>query len=251
MSGTSSSQNQRAAIVTGASSGIGLAIARMLGEQGYGLTIASRRPEKLEAAASELADAGNDVQQVAGNMNSEDVVRQVVAAHRDRFGRLDVLVNNAGTFVERDFANGTDVTVALDEEIDVNLRAPIELTNETLRRWSPLRAIVFVTSGFALVSPMRAPTYGAVKAGLHGFADGLRHQLAPLGTHVLELLPPTTDTAMNAGLDRPKLAPSEVAAVTLDALTRRRRMALPGQTRFLPTLLRVAPRTLERTIARL
>ena len=96
MSGASPDDNQRAAIVTGASSGIGLAIARLLGEEGYGLTIASRRPEKLEAAASELAGAGYEVQHVAGNMGSEDVVREVVAAHRDRFGRLDVLVNNAG-----------------------------------------------------------------------------------------------------------------------------------------------------------
>src|SRR5436305_11565368 len=90
------SPSDRAAIVTGASSGIGLAIARLLGEEGYGLTIASRRPEKLEAALSELTGTGNDVQHVAGNMGSEEVVKEVVAAHRDRFGRLDVLVNNAG-----------------------------------------------------------------------------------------------------------------------------------------------------------
>ena len=74
---------ERAAIVTGASSGIGLAIARMLGEEGYGLTVASRRPEKLGAAAGELSSEGYDVQQVAGDMGSEDVVKQVVQAHRD------------------------------------------------------------------------------------------------------------------------------------------------------------------------
>ncbi|MEA2493983.1 MAG: hypothetical protein QOJ29_1894, partial [Thermoleophilaceae bacterium] len=86
----------RAAIVTGASSGIGLAIARMLGAEGYGLTMAARRPEKLEEAAQGLRDEGFDVEHVAGNLGDEEVVKQVVAAHRDRFGRLDVLINNAG-----------------------------------------------------------------------------------------------------------------------------------------------------------
>jgi NADP-dependent 3-hydroxy acid dehydrogenase YdfG len=61
----------RAAIVTGASSGIGLAIARMLGEQGYGITAAARRPEKLSGATGELRSAGVEVEEVAGNMADE------------------------------------------------------------------------------------------------------------------------------------------------------------------------------------
>ena len=107
---------------------------------------------------------------------------------------------------------------------------------------------MFVTSGFALVSPTRAPTYGAVKAGLHGFAEGLRRQLAPKGTQVLELLPPTTDTPMNANLTGKKMSTAEVAAVTLDALEHGRPMALPGQTKLLPILLRIAPGTTSRMI---
>jgi NAD(P)-dependent dehydrogenase (short-subunit alcohol dehydrogenase family) len=111
----------RAAIVTGGSSGIGLAIARMLGDEGYGVTVAARRPDKLEAAARELAAGGREVQHVAGDMSSEETVRRVVNAHRDRFGRLDVLVNNAGV--------GFGATVAeiqtkyLDMQLAVNLRS--------------------------------------------------------------------------------------------------------------------------------
>src|SRR5512147_1794771 len=86
----------RAAIVTGASSGIGLAIAEMLGEEGYGLTVAARRPEKLEQAAAGLRDKGYEVEAVAAQLGDEEGVRAVVDAHRKRFGRLDVLVNNAG-----------------------------------------------------------------------------------------------------------------------------------------------------------
>lgn len=166
-----------------------------------------------------------------------------------RFGRLDVLVNNAGRFIERDFTAGGDPAVDLDQEVALNLTAPIHLTSEVLVRWPALAALVFVTSGFALVSPTRAPTYGAVKAGLHGFADGLRRQLAPRGTHVLELLPTTTDTPGTAHETRKKMTTEEVAAVTLNALARRQPLALPGPMKLLPTLLRVAPRAVSRMVA--
>src|SRR4051794_4659490 len=86
----------RAAIVTGASSGIGLAIAHALGEAGHGLTVAARRPDKLAAAAEELRAEGYEVEEVAANLAEEGDVQRVVASHRERFGRLDVLVNSAG-----------------------------------------------------------------------------------------------------------------------------------------------------------
>src|SRR5580692_4080066 len=92
----SSSTAQRAAIVTGASSGIGLAIARVLGEEGHGVTMVARRADKLEAAVAGLAGEGFDVHAVAANVSEEDEIQNVVAAHRERYSRLDVLVNNAG-----------------------------------------------------------------------------------------------------------------------------------------------------------
>src|SRR3954470_8744584 len=111
----------RAAIVTGASSGIGLAIAHMLGEEGHGLTVAARRPEKLQAAAQELRDAGYDVEEVPASLTEEDEVRKVVERHRERFGRVDVLVNNAGVGVGAPVAE--ILTKRLDMQLDLNLRA--------------------------------------------------------------------------------------------------------------------------------
>src|SRR5438309_11911226 len=86
----------KAALITGGSSGIGFAIARALGEDGYGVTIAARRPEKLEQAAADLQAAGLDVHHVVANMREEEEIKGMVAEHRNRFGRMDVLVNNAG-----------------------------------------------------------------------------------------------------------------------------------------------------------
>src|SRR4051795_7650691 len=108
------------ALVTGASSGIGLSIAHMLGEEGYALTVAARRPEKLEAAADELRGKGYDVEHVAGNLGDEEVIKSVVAAHRERYGRLDVLVNNAGVGIGAPV--GEIQTKHLDMQLGINLR---------------------------------------------------------------------------------------------------------------------------------
>ena len=233
-------------LITGGTSGIGLSLAEAFLAEGASVAVCGRSQPALDR----FARANPQALAVQADVTSPEARAAMLDTVTGRFGRLDVLVNNAGTFVARDFGGG-DPTAALDEEIDLNLTAPIHLTGEVLRRWPDLAAVVFVTSGFALVSPTRAPTYGAVKAGLHGFADGLRRQLAPRGTHVLEVLPPTTDTPMNATMTGPKLAPAEVAAVTLKALRQRRPMALPGQTRLMPAMLRIAPGTLGRMVARL
>ena len=92
---------ERAALITGASSGIGLAIARVLGEEGYALTVSARRPDKLESAAEGLRADGLEVQSVAANMTDEEDVVGVFAKHREAYGRLDVLMNNAGVGYRR------------------------------------------------------------------------------------------------------------------------------------------------------
>src|SRR5437763_15343078 len=79
------------ALVTGGSSGIGLAIARMLRDEGFELTLVSRRAERIEAAAAELGAAA-----IAADVAEAEACTRVVAEHRDRFGRLDVLVDSAG-----------------------------------------------------------------------------------------------------------------------------------------------------------
>jgi short-subunit dehydrogenase len=87
---------KRAALITGASGEIGLAIARVLGEEGYGLTLSARRAEKLEEAVQPLREEGFEVLTVPANMTSEEDVVAVFDAHKQRYGRLDALVNNAG-----------------------------------------------------------------------------------------------------------------------------------------------------------
>jgi uncharacterized oxidoreductase len=233
-------------LITGGTSGIGLSLAEAFMSQGAAVAVCGRSQEALARFSREHPGA----LAVQADVTVGAARIALLEAVADRFGRLDVLINNAGRLVERNFAGGADATHALDQEVTLNLTAPIQLTGEVLNRWPAVTAIVFVTSGYALVSPTRAPTYGAVKAGLRGFAEGLRRQLAPRGTHVLEVLPPLVDTPSTANARGKKMAPADVAAVTLEALARRRPMALPGQTKLLPLMLRIAPDTIKRIVAK-
>jgi uncharacterized oxidoreductase len=232
-------------LITGGTSGIGFALAEAYLQRGAEVAVCGRS----EAALERFSRAHPNAAAIRADVTDREARSAVLEAIAKRFGRLDVLINNAGTFVERDFTQGMGATQDLEQEVALNLTAPIQLTGEVLGRWPSLAAIVFVTSGYALDSPTRAPTYGAVKAGLHGLAEGLRRQLAPRGTHVLELLPPLTDTPMNAKVTGKKLSARKVAIATLEALAHRRPMALPGPTKLLPTLLRIAPNAIKRMVA--
>jgi len=190
----------RAALVTGASSGIGYAIARMLGEEGYGLTLAARRPEKLEAAAAELRDAGYELEAVPGNMTDEADVQRVAAAHRERWGRLDVLVNNAGVGIGA--AVPDIVTKRVDMQLDVNLRAVILLYRETaelLRAAGAEHRNALVVNMSSISGKAGQPwlsVYSATKAAVIGWTQAMNKELNGDGVKSVALCPGFVDTPM-------------------------------------------------------
>jgi NAD(P)-dependent dehydrogenase (short-subunit alcohol dehydrogenase family) len=192
---------ERAAIVTGASSGIGLAIAEVLGETGHGLTGAARRPEKLETAAQALRRAGHEVEAVAGNMGDEADVRRVVAAHRERFGRLDVLVNCAGVGIGAPLAEIE--TRRVDLQLAVNLRAPILFYRECaelLRAAGAEHRNALVVNLSSISGKSGQPwlsVYSATKAALIGFTQAMNKELAAEGIKSVALAPGFVDTPMS------------------------------------------------------
>jgi NAD(P)-dependent dehydrogenase (short-subunit alcohol dehydrogenase family) len=191
---------QRAAIVTGASSGIGLAIAEVLGQEGYALTVAARRPEKLEEAAQGLRDKGFAVEHVAGALGDEAGVKAVVAAHRERYGRLDVLVNNAGVGIGAPVAEID--TKKLDMQLDLNLRSIILFYRETvdlLRTAAKEDGTALVVNTASIAGKRGQPwlsVYSATKGAVVNFTEAMHKELSSEGIKSTALCPGFVDTAM-------------------------------------------------------
>jgi len=191
---------EKAAIVTGASSGIGLAIAKVLGEEGYALTVASRRPEKLEGAVAELRDAGHEVESLAVNVADEEQIKQVVETHRERFGRLDVLVNNAGVGIGAPV--GELQSKHIDMQLGINLRQIFIFYRECMPMLREAgaqhkNALVVNTSsisgkhGEAWLS-----VYSATKHGVVGWTEAMNKELGGDGIKSTALCPAFVDTPM-------------------------------------------------------
>jgi NAD(P)-dependent dehydrogenase (short-subunit alcohol dehydrogenase family) len=190
----------RAALVTGGSSGIGLAIARALGEDGYGVTLSARRPDKLEQAASALAADGIDVEAVPANMADESEIVALVERHKERFGRLDVLINNAGVGIGGPIAE--HATKSLDMQLAVNLRAVYLTAREALPMLKEAggehgKALIANTASIAGKSGQGwLAAYSATKFGVVGFTQALHKEHAADGIQATALCPGFVDTAM-------------------------------------------------------
>jgi NAD(P)-dependent dehydrogenase (short-subunit alcohol dehydrogenase family) len=190
----------RAALITGGSSGIGLAIARALGAEGYGLTISGRRPEKLEAAARTLEGEGLDVLAVPANVAEEQPLIALAEAHRERFGRLDVLVNNAGVGIGAPLADTQ--TKYLDMQLAVNVRAMVLLTRECMPLLKEAgaehgKALIVNTASIAGKYPQGfLGIYSATKHAVVGFSGALHKEHQNDGIQVTALCPGFVDTDM-------------------------------------------------------
>ena len=191
---------ERAALVTGGSSGIGLAIARALGEDGYGVTISARRPDKLEAAARDLAAEGIDVQAVPAQLGDEGEVVAMVAAHREKYGRLDVLANNGGVGIGEPMEAIT--TKKLDIQLGANLRGLILVSREALPMLREAgaehrKALIVNTASIAgKVGQGWLSVYSATKAGVVGFSQATQKECDGQGIQITALCPGFVDTPM-------------------------------------------------------
>jgi NAD(P)-dependent dehydrogenase (short-subunit alcohol dehydrogenase family) len=178
------------ALVTGGSSGIGLAIARMLREEGYELTLASRTREKVEAAAAELGAHG-----VAVDVSREADCVRVVAEHADRHGGLDVLVNSAGLGIA-----GTVESLQakhVDLQLGVNLRGLLLVSHEAIPLLRQSRGWIVNVASIAGTAPTPGLTvYGATKAAVIALTRSQNVELEEASVRAVALCPGFVDTAM-------------------------------------------------------
>ena len=180
----------KSALVTGGSSGIGLALARMLQDEGYGLTLVARRPDKLAAAAEELG-----AESFAANVADEDACVEAVARHAEKWGGLDVLVNSAGLGIGGNF--GTLDTKKVDLQLDVNLRGTFIVTREALPLLRAAGGQILTLASIAGTIPTPGLSiYGATKAALIAWTNSLNREEAEHGIRATTLCPAFVATPM-------------------------------------------------------
>jgi len=191
---------ERAALVTGGSSGIGLAIARALAEDGYAVTVSARRPDKLEAAVATLSADSLDVAAMPANVADEDELKALLEAHKERYGRLDVLVNNAGVGIGG--ALDDYATKSLDMQLGVNLRSYVLAIREALPMLREAggehgKALIVNTASIAGKAGQGwLAVYSATKAGVVGLSQAAQMELGSAGIQVTALCPGFVDTPM-------------------------------------------------------
>jgi NAD(P)-dependent dehydrogenase (short-subunit alcohol dehydrogenase family) len=180
----------RAALITGGSSGIGLAIARMLRDEGYELTLASRRPERVHAAAEELGAVA-----VATDVGNADDCQRLVAEHRERFGRIDMLVNSAGIGIG---GRVEDLPVKhFDLQMAVNVRGLFVVTQAAIPLLRESRGWIVNLASIAGTLPTPGlATYGATKAAVISLTRSLNEELDADGVRAVAICPGFVDTPM-------------------------------------------------------
>ncbi|WP_133273410.1 SDR family oxidoreductase [Hymenobacter radiodurans] len=219
--------NGKVALITGASAGIGEACARALAAEGANLVLTARRDERLESLAAELRQLGVEVEFVAGDARDEETARRTVQAATDSFGRLDILINNAGA---GNYKNLVDTSAdEYDELMDTNMRTTFLFTRHAVPVMQAQKSgtILMLSSMAGVYGFAGEAVYCATKFAQVGFAQALDKELRPDGIKVGAICPGgvKTEFALGKGRTEEKVAQSgmldaeDVAGAVLLACT--------------------------------
>ncbi|WP_416052676.1 SDR family oxidoreductase [Cupriavidus basilensis] len=210
----------KVAIVTGASGGIGFATAKLFAAQGAKVVIGARRQAELDELAAQIRAAGGDAIALAGDVRVEDYAKALVALAVERYGRLDVAFNNAGTLGE----SGPSTSVS---EAGWNDAIAINLTGSFLGAKHQIAqmlkngggSVIFTSTfvGYSFAFPGVA-AYAASKSGLIGLTQALAAEFGPQGVRVNAILPGAVDTDMYRSMN--STAESQSFITNLHALKR-------------------------------
>lgn len=220
-------EKDRVAIITGASSGIGLATALEMAKHGMRLALAARRPAELEDAAAKVRAQGGQAIAVPTDVMQQDQIAALVKRTLDEWGQVDVLVANAGVYVRSPLK---DLQLKdLEFSMAVNFYGSVYPVMEVLPHMLQRRSghIVFVTSGDGKKGLPKDGPYVAAKFALSGFGDVLRQELRGSGVHTSTVYPGRVDTPMIEELEVPWIQPKASAESVARAIVRGIRRRTP------------------------
>jgi short-subunit dehydrogenase len=192
--------NKSVIIITGASSGIGAAAARRFGREGVCLTLAARRADRLQGIAGEIGKLGSEALVVQTDVTDRADIHRMVQSTLDRWGRVDVLLNNAGISFDEPLVDLEPDKIRT--EVQVNLIGVIECAQAVLPAMLGQKSghIINVASLEGLIATPGSTVYCATKFGVFGFSDSLRRQLRGTGVHVSALCPGYTPSELTPRL---------------------------------------------------
>ena len=243
----------KAVLLTGASRGIGLELARRLAERGARLALAARGAPELEKLAAELRAAGAEAHAVPIDLCDDASVARGIERARELLGRIDVLVNDAGVAHQAPFLELDPAGVR--QEIELNYLGAVRTVRAVLPEMLARRSgtILNVSSVLGCVAGPSVATYSASKAALDAFTFALRGEVARHGVRVVLFVAPHTATEAGHAVrfdGVPMAQPAQVARHALRALERGPRRAFSGvSNRVLVAVSRLSPQLAERLMA--
>lgn len=188
--------------ITGASSGFGADTARLFANEGAIVILAARRMDRLTALAEEICAAGGKAFAIPLDVTKHSQIDSAVKTILDRFGRIDILLNNAG-MGRLDWLETLDPAADIDMQLDVNLRGVLQVTRAVLPSMLTRRTghVINMSSVAGLIAAPMYTIYAATKYGLRGFTNALRREVAPFGIRVSGLYPgpATTEFGRHSG----------------------------------------------------
>ncbi len=254
------------ALVTGASSGIGEATARLLAQHGCDLVLVARRRGHLETLAAELNrdEGGGSVLTLQVDITELDQVERAVEATLERYGKIDILINNAGVG-RLDWLEDLDPVLQIDHQIRVNLLGSIFMTRAVLPHMQARRQghIIQMASAAGLIGAPTYSVYAASKFGLRGFTEALRREIKAWGIHVTVIYPGAVRTSFaqedvmkrRTGIRSPRvivLDPEDVAKAVVNSIHRHRRsLVLPVEMRPIVCHNQIWPNMIDRDYTRI
>lgn len=239
-------QTNQIVLITGGSSGIGLALAVKFLNHHNTVIITGRDLEKLSRIKSTIPK----IHAIQSDVTKEEDVRALVEQVKDKFGGVDVLINNAGIMNLVDAGNDHNDLQKQLIEIDINYNSPIRLLHYflPLLKRSKNAVLVNVSSGLAYIPFAQAPVYSGTKAALHFWTKSIRPQLKAHGIKVIELLPPVVDTPLAHGADIAEdeflkpMPPEQLATVFWKGYVKGAEEITPGISKALKVMRRLAPK---------